>query len=108
MFENTSGFTVCVRTGRETAGPSTALRSGRDDNSVGLLTSIRLTALGRFLATELSSRPERSAVEGPAVSLPVLTQTVRHPVTRLSSARLQGERSSAALLPGSWAIQPVD
>ena len=25
---------VCVRTGRETAGPSTALRSGRDDNSV--------------------------------------------------------------------------
>jgi hypothetical protein len=24
--------------------------------------------------TELSSRPERSAVEGPAVSLPVLTQ----------------------------------
>ena len=25
---------------------------------------------------ELSSRPERSAVEGPAVSLPVLTQTL--------------------------------
>jgi hypothetical protein len=25
----------------------------------------------------LSSRPERSAVEGPAVSLPVLTQTLR-------------------------------
>jgi hypothetical protein len=26
--------------------------------------------------TELSSRPERSVVEGPAVSLPVLTQTL--------------------------------
>jgi hypothetical protein len=37
---------VCVRTGRETAGPSTALRSGRDDNSVGPLAAIRLTALG--------------------------------------------------------------
>jgi hypothetical protein len=28
------GFRGCVRTGRETAGPSTSLRSGRDDNSV--------------------------------------------------------------------------
>jgi hypothetical protein len=28
------GLRVCVRTGRETAGPSTTLRSGRDDNSV--------------------------------------------------------------------------
>jgi hypothetical protein len=27
--------------------------------------------------TELSSRPERSAVEGPAVSLPVLTQILK-------------------------------
>jgi hypothetical protein len=27
--------------------------------------------------TELSSRPERSAVEGPAVSLPVLTRTIK-------------------------------
>src|SRR6202021_828120 len=48
MIENRSGFRVCVRTGRETAGPSTALRSGRDDNSVGPLTAIRLTALGPF------------------------------------------------------------
>ncbi len=36
-----------------------ALRSGRDDNSVGLRELIP--------ATELSSRPERSAVEGPVV-----------------------------------------
>src|SRR5271170_1695914 len=42
-------------TGIETAGPSTALRSGRDD---------------KFIAQdELSSRPERSVVERPAVSL---------------------------------------
>ena len=37
-----------MRTGRETADPSTALRSGRDDNSVGPLTAIRLTAFGPF------------------------------------------------------------
>jgi hypothetical protein len=35
-----------VRTERETAGPSTTLRSGRDDNSVAPLTAIRLTAFG--------------------------------------------------------------
>ena len=28
-------FRVCVRTGGETAGPSTPLRSGRDDNGEG-------------------------------------------------------------------------
>jgi hypothetical protein len=30
---------------KETAGPSTTLRSGRDDNSVGSLTAIRLIAI---------------------------------------------------------------
>ncbi len=45
---------------KETAGPSTPLRSGRDDNSVAG-TSFRRP-------TNLSSRPERSGVEGPAVS----------------------------------------
>jgi hypothetical protein len=45
---------------KETAGPSTTLRSGRDDNSLGLREGS---------ATELSSRPERSVVEGPAVLL---------------------------------------
>ena len=34
LFSGTDVRSVCVRTGRETAGPSTALRSGRDDNSV--------------------------------------------------------------------------
>jgi hypothetical protein len=57
-------FRVCVRTGRETAGPSTPLRFGRDDNSVGPLAAIRLTAFwGHFLAIELSSRLSRPAVE---------------------------------------------
>jgi hypothetical protein len=35
-------FIALVRTGRETAGTSTALRSGRDDNSVAPLAAIRL------------------------------------------------------------------
>jgi hypothetical protein len=50
---------------KETAGPSTTLRSGRDDNSIA-----GQVFLGETLAsiTELSSRPERSVVEGPAVS----------------------------------------
>src|ERR1700679_2034471 len=40
------GLEVCVETGRETAGPSTALRSGRDDNSVASkwLKAVRRTA----------------------------------------------------------------
>ena len=41
-------FLLCVRTERDTAGPSTALRSGRDDNSVEPLTVIRLIAFGPF------------------------------------------------------------
>jgi hypothetical protein len=42
--------------------------------------------------TELSSRPERSAVEGPAVSLPVLTQTLA-PATA-KSARNAGSKAA--------------
>jgi hypothetical protein len=38
----------CVRTERATAGPSTSLRSGRDDNSVGLLKLIPLAAFWAF------------------------------------------------------------
>src|ERR1700733_6757198 len=34
MVPNTMGLRGCVSTGKETAGPSTTLRSGRDDNSV--------------------------------------------------------------------------
>jgi hypothetical protein len=48
--------------GKETAGPSTTLRSGRDDKFVWVV--------GSGTQTELSSRPERSVVEGPAVSFP--------------------------------------
>jgi hypothetical protein len=43
-----------------TAGPSTPLRSGRDDNFI---------VQANFIAqAKLSSRPERSGVEGPAVN----------------------------------------
>src|ERR1700733_4989557 len=59
MIENRSGIRVCVRTGRETAGPSTALRSGRDDNSVGPLTAIRLTAFGA-ISLQQNCHPDRS------------------------------------------------
>src|SRR3984885_10113670 len=51
--------------GGETAGPSTTLRSGRDDKFVG--------RSGHFPTTNLSSLPERSVVEGPAVSPPPKT-----------------------------------
>ena len=49
-----------------TAGPSTALRSGRDDNFV--TDRKRCDGTVTDLVTELSSRPERSAVEEPAVA----------------------------------------
>ena len=70
-------FRVCVRTAeRAKAGPSTALRSGRDDNSFarkrGFPSWIQVNRI-----TKLSSRPERSAVEGPALALSaVLTNTL--------------------------------
>jgi hypothetical protein len=51
-----------VRTGRETAGPSAPLRYGRDDNSVGLLTAIRLTAFGAF-SVQQNCHPDRSEAE---------------------------------------------
>jgi hypothetical protein len=72
------GFRGCVRTAnfREQQVPS--LRFGRDDNSVGgrncepnrRLRDVRFLWLTRSQAdslTKLSSRPERSEVEGPAV-----------------------------------------
>jgi hypothetical protein len=49
----------------ETAGPSTTLRSGRDDNSVAVVRHFSFASIPA--TTELSSRPERSVVEGPAV-----------------------------------------
>ena len=52
------------------------VRSSRDDNFVVRFTHI-LEERPYFLANELSSRPERSVVEGPAVAFsPVLTQTL--------------------------------
>jgi hypothetical protein len=60
---------VCVDTVEETAGPSTTLRSGRDDNSVARRDYYSVASIPA--STELSSRPERSVVEGPAVSSPI-------------------------------------
>jgi hypothetical protein len=58
-----------------TAGPSAALRSGRDDNFVTKKAFIKKKAATNPVRgiivngiTNLSSRPERSAVEGPAVA----------------------------------------
>ena len=56
---------------KETAGPSTTLRSGRDDNSVAggkYFPAEAVIAATLAVTTDLSSRPERSVVEGPAVS----------------------------------------
>ncbi len=61
------GLGVCVRTGL-TAGPSTSLRSGRDDKVSGTFL-IGSNCLDKTLTLTLSSRPERSGVEGPAVRL---------------------------------------
>jgi hypothetical protein len=67
-------------TGRkETAGPSTTLRSGRDDNSV-VPQELQLEIPAP--ATKLSSRPERSVVEGPAVSFPDTHAVSLAPVLR--------------------------
>ena len=64
-----------------TAGPSTPLRSGRDDNSLGSR---------RRSTTKLSSQPKRSVVEGPAVTLNQQPQLTKAQPSPLSS---QPERS---------------
>ncbi len=58
---------------RDAAGPSTALRSGRDDKLLGSRKFVP--------GAELSSRPERSAVEGPAASLQDRTPASSEPST---------------------------
>src|ERR1700759_4412379 len=61
-----SFFTSTKTSSKGTAGPSTSLRSGRGDNSV---MPARLQPALLAPTTELSSRPERSEVEGAAVPL---------------------------------------
>ena len=59
-----------------TAGPSTPLRSGRDDKVSGARESVP--------ATTLSSRPKRSGAEGPAVTAhrqPLLTKAPSSPLS---------------------------
>src|ERR1700677_285211 len=78
LLPEEAGLGTCFRT----AGPSTPLRSGRDDKLLGSRELVAAAELGSrelvpatelrsreiVRATELSSRPERSGVEGPAVS----------------------------------------
>src|SRR5450631_3093324 len=58
-----TAFRVCVRTPKkDTAGLSTTLRSGRDDNSVVAKTSFSPGNAEFYPSTELSSRPERTRI----------------------------------------------
>ncbi len=85
----------------ETADPSTPLRSGRDDNS--------------SFAIDLSSRPERSGVEGSAVSLSgfgyagtALLCTARRRATRASN-RVEssvGSGEFASFISSGISVQP--
>ncbi len=59
--EGWPGFRVRVRTGK-TAGPSTALRSGRDDNSVRPLAALLLAVLGA-ISLQQNCHPDRSAAQ---------------------------------------------
>ena len=75
-----------ITLGGPQARPQAHDSSGRDDNSIGLLKFIPPAAfLDIFPAKNVSSRLERSEVEGPAVSLPVLTHPLQ-PV-RLGESR---------------------
>jgi hypothetical protein len=65
-----------MRAGKETAGFSTPLRSGQDDNSVGR--KWPQTWSDEWLSmVPQNCHPDRSVAEGPAVSLPALTQTLK-------------------------------
>jgi len=68
---------------KETAGPSTSLRFGRDDNSVGTDQRTGKAVSVEVSPSPLSSRPERSEVEGSVFF--DLTQTLKAvPQPRLS------------------------
>ena len=77
---DTQPFRVCVRTGRETQQVP-PLRYAPVGMTILLHGQVLLTEALAGTA-ELSSRPERSAVEGPAVSLPILTQNLGARVCR--------------------------
>jgi hypothetical protein len=62
---------------------------------------------------ELSSRPERSAVEGPAVSLPVRTQTPKSPGFCLCQSPSQSVPApdflaAASISPGERVFKPAE
>src|SRR5580698_2987810 len=57
---------------------------------------------GHLHATELSSRPERSAVEGSAVFLPILTQALKP--CRLSRERTADPSASLGMTKGRQAL----
>ena len=58
-------------------GSPTARRGRRDDNYVDLLRSIPLAVLWPVSWRNASSRPKHSVVEGPAVSVSVLTRSLQ-------------------------------
>ena len=59
MVENTPGFRGCVSTRERTAGPSTALRSGRDDNSIAGVKYFTL----KLVRTQHNCHPDRSEAQ---------------------------------------------
>src|ERR1700744_4174976 len=67
--------------------PSTALRSGRDDKVVTVAELIFHGKKARHIATTLSSRPERSAVERSAVYFPGFHPGSKAPDVRRFSIR---------------------
>jgi hypothetical protein len=77
----------------ETAGPSTALRSGRDDNSFE-------GPSGGDSTIDLSSQPERSAVEGPAARQPLqIKVTIGAQVLQDKTYKLRLEVGNTTHLP---------
>ena len=86
------GSCLIAGTQGKTAGPSTAVRSGRDNSVEG-----QVFPPEAFAGTaELSSRPKRSAVEGPAVLTPG-THTVSQVRSSLFSCPLLREISRSTL-----------
>jgi hypothetical protein len=99
LAETTDASTADAEKDRWTAGPSTTLRSGRDDKGEGrfrgeqlqeekpffiilggppMIPPVGMTTIFRCIypvSTELSSRPERSVVEGPAVFPAAIAKT---------------------------------
>ena len=78
----------CEWEGEKTAGPSTALRSGRDDNFVAKPDTVPLYLFQP--RHNLSSRPERSAVEGSKTNLDKSAVRVQKCIDRVGNLAVAG------------------